>query len=129
MRLLGVYILGFFVLLQSIIPVSNSELSKLGELVSHYREHLQKEDISMLEFLDLHYGLGKKAEDHDKQEPHNGSFPFHGTQIQHQLVLDCPHNLLFPTKGLILAIAEFVVPRSTGSVRGFSEVLYQPPQA
>ncbi len=85
--------------------------------------------MSFFEFLDLHYGWGKNAEEHDKKEPHDGQFPFHGTIVFHQIVLDSPCNNETDIAAFRAYVSELLVPNTLGSVSDFPRVVFQPPKA
>lgn len=80
MRSICATILSLIVLVQSWIPNANNELPKFVDLLIHFQEHNASEDLNFIEFWDLHYGWCSAADEHDKEEHHEGKFPFHGTQ-------------------------------------------------
>ena len=63
----------------SFLPnMDTCELSKIPQLIHHYQEHteLRKQSISFIDFLLLHYGVGKESGEHRDQEDHD-NLPFH----------------------------------------------------
>ncbi len=66
-------LLSFQILLGSLFPnVESLQLAKIGELVSHYQEHqrTEKEDLSFMDFLEMHYSATSK---HLKNAKHSHS--------------------------------------------------------
>jgi hypothetical protein len=67
------------VILGSFLPnMDTCELSKIPQLIHHYQEHveLKKQSISFVDFILLHYGVGKESGEHRDQEESHESLPF-----------------------------------------------------
>ncbi|HSZ24690.1 MAG TPA: hypothetical protein VK766_03175 [Cytophagaceae bacterium] len=77
------------ILIGSFLPnMDTCELSKIPQLINHYKEHteLRKQSISFIDFILLHYGVGKESAEHQNQEDHN-NLPLHEHTF-HSLLLD-----------------------------------------
>ena len=58
-----------FLMLVSLLPKMDLEqLSKISYLVEHFSEHSEKDGISFLDFLVLHYGENSHSNHHSQKE-------------------------------------------------------------
>lgn len=72
MRLLTLYLLTSLIGFQS-LTINLSNFTSLPELVEHYKLHKSEYKNSMIEFLDLHYGVKKK--DHANEHKDHDNLP------------------------------------------------------
>ena len=108
--------------------MGSSEWTKVFALLAHYQEHCEESDIDFISFLDLHYGWDENAQKHDKEDPHEGTLPFHGSHIPVFASYTLP-NPEIPQLGLFLPLFEVpVFPLSIGIPLGYSKENFQPPQ-
>ena len=66
------------------------EFQKLPALYDHFQEHKAIDGLSVFEFLGLHYGTGKIAQDHHHDDQHDSKLPF---SKEHH----CSHSISFIT--------------------------------
>ena len=66
------------------------ELQKLPTLFEHYEEHTAHDSITILSFLELHYGGEQSEQEDHHSDEHDKQLPFQG---QHQ----CAHGIVFIT--------------------------------
>jgi hypothetical protein len=70
MKIASAYFLAIVVFLQSLLPRTATELLRSPEVWAHYYEHqqLQKQPLSIWQFLQMHYSVDSK---HTKQHKHH----------------------------------------------------------
>ncbi len=94
--------LSVFILLGSLLPKGDAlQLVKVGELLKHYQMHkaLEKEDLSFLAFLSMHYSATSK---HTKTAKHSHShLPSLDSQAVHAFVLPAFHQIALVFKPIV----------------------------
>lgn len=102
------------------------DLSKFSMLINHYHEHVANGNISLTEFIDLHYG--EQAEEHDKQHGHR-SLPFksHESASTHHLTAFLDLKIQLES----IEISTLILQKSLYTSHftpGFSKSIFQPPR-
>lgn len=102
------------------------DLSKFSMLINHYREHNAGGKISLVEFIDLHYG--EQAEEHDKQHGHN-SLPFksHESASTHHLTAFLDLHIQLESEEIPVSVRQEIL-YSSHFTPGFSKSIFQPPR-
>jgi hypothetical protein len=89
-KLIAIFLLIILVTGSFLPNMDTCELSKIPQLLEHYREHSEVKDqyISFVDFLLLHYGVGKESEAHRDQDEHE-NLPLHKHTI-HNVIAFAP---------------------------------------
>lgn len=125
MKLFSTIILTLLILLPSLGSGVDwcCELSKVDNLVAHFKKHNHEEGISFIQFLDKHYGTSENN-DGDNHE----DLPFHGGH-------NCKHsNLVMEVPEItyeLIRITEITELRTFYTLRYSSDIsfsIFQPPR-
>ena len=109
------------------------DLSKMAMLINHYREHVAASrvsaangEVTLAEFIDLHYGA--QAEQHDKEHGHE-SLPFksHESASTHHISAFFEFRLQPVPEAPIVVSQESLY--HSHFTPGFSRAIFQPPKA
>ncbi len=121
----------FLFLSQAMVPNMNlfCELEKLPNLFEHFEEHEQQDGISLLDFLDFHYGSGQQSPAHHHNDEHDDQLPFHGNhQCCHTFVVFTAEQQLLLT-ALKLSTKIKFGQYSFSTASEYLETFFQPPKA
>lgn len=131
MNLLVSISFSFLFLMQSLGPTMDlcCEFQKIPVLVEHYKELEQVSGISILSFLDNHYGDGTESGNIPHQDEHDSKLPFHG---QHR----CSHGQIFMVTFFSmfdLIKQDFIIQKRTDHYNfsitsEYLDTLFQPPR-
>lgn len=102
------------------------DLSKFSMLINHYREHIAGAEISLHEFIDLHYG--EQAEEHDKQHGHR-SLPFksHESASTHHLTAFLDLRIQLESEEMPISAQQEIL-YTSHFTPGYSKSIFQPPR-
>lgn len=99
------------------------DLPKIGLLINHY--HQAHEQISLLEFLELHYGNG--SEKHDKEHGHK-SLPFKSHESTSVQFISFQPVVAVPSTSCIINSNKQEKTYRSVFISEFSQSIWQPPK-